>query len=214
MNPQPAAAPDTRARELAQILGKPPRIQPIRPDGFTDEMRRALAPFLRTPVAGESPAKEMAELPEMLATLVRHPELFRHHVETGVLLLSRGALSPRDRELAVLRIGWLCQAPYEWGEHVQIGKRVGLSEEEIERLIRGSAAPGWSDRDRAIVGAVEELHRDAMISDATWEILARDLDDQQLIEFVMLVGHYQTVAYYQNALRIGLRDANQGLSAR
>ena len=177
-------------------------------------MRRALAPFVRTPVAGESAAKEMAELPEMLATLVRHPELFRHHVETGILLLSRGALSPRDRELAVLRIGWLCQAPYEWGEHVQIGKRVGLSEEEIERLIRGSAAPGWSDRDRAIVRAVEELHRDAMISDATWEILARDLDDQQLIEFVMLVGHYQTVAYYQNALRIRLRDANHGLSAR
>ena len=53
-----------------------------------------------------------------------------------------------------------------------------------------------------------------MISDATWEVLDSSLDDKQLIELVMLVGQYQTVAYYQNALRVRLREGNAGLSAR
>jgi alkylhydroperoxidase family enzyme len=81
-------------------------------------------------------------------------------------------------------------------------------------VTRGSTAPGWSDHDRAILRAVEELRADAMISDATWSVLAGDLDDRQLIELVMLIGQYETVAYYQNALRLRLREGNQGLSAR
>jgi alkylhydroperoxidase family enzyme len=125
-----------------------------------------------------------------------------------------GKLSPRDRELVVLRIGWLCKAPYEWGEHVKIGKRVGLTQEEIERATRGSTAPGWGEDDRAIVRAAEELHQDAMIADETWEVLSRRLDEQQLIELPLLVGQYQGLAYLQNALRLRLIPGNPGLSAR
>jgi hypothetical protein len=63
----------------------------------------------------------------------------------------------RDRELAVLRIGWLCRAPYDWGEHVDIGWRCGVTRAEIPQIIAGSAATGWSLHDRAILRGVEEL---------------------------------------------------------
>jgi alkylhydroperoxidase family enzyme len=145
--------------------------------------------------------------------MLRHPDLYRRHVELAFQLYG-GKLSPRDRELVVLRIGWLCKAPYEWGEHVKIGKRVGLTPEEIERATCGSTAPGWGEHDRAIVRAAEELHEDAMISDETWEVLSRRLDEQQLIELPLLVGQYQGLAYLQNALRLRLIPGNPGLSAR
>ena len=207
------AEPDTRARE-ALITGKPPRILPLAPEQFTDEVRRAIeATGQIRPQPGTGSAAAAAEVPEIFRTMVRHPELYTLHAQMARLFF-RGALSPRDRELTILRVGWLCQAPFEWGEHVPIAKGVGLSGEEIERVTRGSAAPGWSDHDRAILRAVEELRADAMISDATWSVLAGDLDDRQLIELVMLVGQYETVAYYQNALRLRLREGNQGLSAR
>jgi alkylhydroperoxidase family enzyme len=205
--------PDTRARE-ALITGKPPRIQPLAPEEFTDEVRRAIeATGQIRSQPGTAPAVGAAEVPEIFRTMVRHPELYTLHAQMARLFF-RGALSPRDRELAILRVGWLCQAPFEWGEHVPIGRSVGLSGEEIERVTRGSEAPGWSDHDRAILRAVEELRDDAMISDDTWSVLAGDLDDRQLIELVMLVGQYETVAYYQNALRLRLRAGNRGLSAR
>jgi alkylhydroperoxidase family enzyme len=100
----------------------------------------------------------MSEVPELVITLLRHPDLYQRITELAVQLLGRGVLTPRDRELAVLRVGWLCQAPYEWGEHVRIAKQVGLTSEEIERVTQGSSAPGWTKHEAAVLRAVEELH--------------------------------------------------------
>ena len=53
-----------------------------------------------------------------------------------------------------------------------------------------------------------------MISDETWAVLARWLDDSQLIELPMIAGHYHMVAFVQNSLRFPIRECNPGLSAR
>jgi 4-carboxymuconolactone decarboxylase len=123
-------------------------------------------------------------------------------------------LSPRVRELAALRTAWLVQAPYEWGEHVKHGKHIGLSAEEIEWIVIGSTAPGWDDFDRAVMRASEELHEDAMVSDATWAKLGERLNDHQRVEMLTLIGQFTMVAYIQNSLRLRLEPSNPGLSAR
>jgi len=153
-------------------------------------------------------------LPPMIATMLRHPGLFGRHVDISAELLRRGTLSARDRELVVLRVAWLCQAPFEWGEHVHIAKTAGISSEEIERITQGSDASGWSEHDRALLRAVEELRAAAMISDATWATLAQRYEERQLIELPLVVGQYQTIAYYQNSLRVSLHDGNVGLKSR
>ena len=81
----------------------------------------------------------------------------------------------------MLRCAWLCRAPFEWGEHVDIGKRYGLSAEEVERVTQGSSAPGWSEHDAAILRGVEELIGDQALSDATWETLAKSWNEAQMI---------------------------------
>ena len=123
-------------------------------------------------------------------------------------------MAVRDRELAILRVGWLSQAPFEWGSHVKISKRIGVTAEEIERVTEGSSAPGWSKRDRAILRAVEELHFDSMVTDETWADLQEFFNDKKLIELLILVGQYKTVAYYQNSLRLPMAEGNLGLLAR
>lgn len=202
------------ARE-ALILGQPPRIAPLAPEAYPQEARERWAKVSRAAGhVGGAEGPHRPALPDHTATMLRHPDLFDAHTTLAIQLLGRGALSPRDRELAILRTGWLCQAPFEWGEHVGIAKRAGLSAEEVERVTQGSAAPGWDEHDRAILRAVEELHHEAMISDATWAVLARRLDERQLIELPLLVGQYHGVAFYQNALRIRPRADNAGLAAR
>jgi alkylhydroperoxidase family enzyme len=152
-------------------------------------------------------------LPDFVSTILRHPGLYRNFMAYGLQLLT-GALSLRHRELAILRIGWLCRAPLEWGEHVAAGKRCGLTAEEIERVTRGSSDPSWEASDRAIIRAVEELHADAMITDETWSTLVQFFTEKQLIELPFLIGHYTAVAYYQNALRLRPLPGNRGLASR
>jgi len=149
-----------------------------------------------------------------LEILLRHAELYEAHMAVAQKLLSDGEITIRDRELAILRLAWLSQAPFEWGSHVVIARRNGVTTEEIARAIVGSTDPGWNERDRAIVRAMEELHYDSMISDETWAALAQFYNDKKLIELVILAGQYKTVAYYQNALRLPLPENNQGLAAR
>ncbi|MEY2925678.1 MAG: hypothetical protein RL367_155, partial [Pseudomonadota bacterium] len=169
----------------ADILGKPQRIEPWSPEEF-DENAVALVRAIKASLGhGDD-----RDIPEVFGVMLKHPWLFRCQIEIGTLFFSQGRIAPRERELAVLRVGWLCRAPYEWGEHVNIGKRNGLTLDEIERVTLGSTAPQWSAHDRAILAGVEELVGDHMISDATWGTLAKSWDEAQLLEFPMLVGQY------------------------
>ena len=133
-------------------------------------------------------------------TLVRHPGLFRKWMPFGGKLLT-GKLPPRDRELLILRTGWNCRSDYEWGQHVLIGRSVGLNDDEIARIVQGPGA-GWEEFERVLLTAADELHERSRISDGTWAALADRYDEKQLIELVMLVGHYHMVAFTLNTLGV------------
>lgn len=199
---------DIDARE-AQVLAKPQRIEPLKQEDFDDEAR-ALVVSVRESLG----ITEHSVMPEAFATMLKHPALYRCQMEMGVQLLGKGVLSPRERELAVLRVGWLCRAPYEWSQHVAIAKRYGATAEEVERVTQGSSAAGWTEHEAAIVRAVEELLGDQSIADDTWNVLARTWTERQLLEFLAVVGYYVSVAYSQNALRMRLNPGKNGLRER
>jgi alkylhydroperoxidase family enzyme len=198
---------DIAARQ-AQIVGEGPRIAPL-----GQEELRGEALDLCIAIRSSIGITDHSQIPEYMRTLVKHPALFRCQMQMGTAIF-KGRIPARERELAVLRIGWLCRAPYEWGEHVDIGKRYGLSGEEVERVTQGSSAPGWSEHDAAILRGVEELIGDQMIADATWATLARTWSEEQLIEFPVMVGQYVASAFLQNSLRMRLADDNPGLTYR
>jgi 4-carboxymuconolactone decarboxylase len=193
------------------IRGRPPRLPPLPAGERSARQQELLDQISMVTVDG---VRKPREDKPALEILIRHAELYKAHVDLAQKYLSDCEMDIRDRELAILRIGWLSQAPFEWGSHVKIAKRNGITAEEIERVIEGSTAPGWSKRDRAIVRAMEELHTGSMIADDTWADLQEFYNDKKLIELVILAGQYKTVAYYQNALRLPLAEGNLGLLAR
>jgi len=195
------------ARE-AEILGPPQRIAPLSMEELDDEARATIIRLRES--AGKT---EHNKIPEVFGTMMKHPRLYRCQMELGTVLF-QGEIPARERELAILRVAWLCRAPYEWGQHVDIAKRFGVTSEEIERVIIGSSAPEWDEHDAAVVRGVEELLREQMISDATWAVLARRWNEQQLIEYPSMVGQYVATAYSQNTLRIRLNPENRGLRHR
>jgi alkylhydroperoxidase family enzyme len=201
-------SPEAIAAREAELLGSPQRIAPVAIEEV-DQASWDVVNTIRSAI-GLGPA---TDLPGYSLTMVKHPAIFRRQLEMGTALFT-GALSARERELAVLRIGWLLRAPYEWGEHVDIGQRYGVTKEEIERVIEGSGAPGWTEHEAAILRAVEEILSNLTVSDATWNTLAKSWNEQQLLEFPMMVGQYVCTAIVQNALRIRLEEGNPGLSYR
>jgi 4-carboxymuconolactone decarboxylase len=119
-------------------------------------------------------------------------------------------LAPREREILILRIGWLCQAEYEWGQHVIFGKAAGLTDAEIERIKAGPEAPGWAPFDATLLRAVDELHKDAFISDKTWGALSERYNTEQLMDVVFAVGQYNLVSMALNTFGVQLDKGVKG----
>jgi 4-carboxymuconolactone decarboxylase len=168
---------------------RPTRIPPVPPEErdeeFRDLMRRATG----------SPDRVL----NIFATLARNRRVMREWLKFGSAVLFSGSIPERQRELAILRTGYRCDSEYEWGQHVVIGLRSGVAEDEIPRIIEGPGASGWSELDAAVLRAVDELHDDSVVGDATWDTLSRHYDHAQMIELVMLIGQYHLVAFTLNS---------------
>jgi alkylhydroperoxidase family enzyme len=147
----------------------------------------------------------------IFATFARHPDLMLAWLPFGGFLLGGGVLPKRERELLILRTGYNCGSPYEWGQHVRIAERAGISREEIMRVAAGPEDQGWGAEDRTLLRAADELHEASKISDGTWADLARLYDDRGLLEIAMLVGHYHLVAFALNSLEVELDEGLEGL---
>jgi AhpD family alkylhydroperoxidase len=133
--------------------------------------------------------------PNLFLTLGRHRRLFRGWLRFASRLMPRGRLPRRETELAILRVAHLRRCRYEFEHHVRIGRRSGVADADIRRVLAGADAGGWTPREAAILAAVDELHADGDLRDETWDRLRAHLvDEQELIELVMLVAHYEMLA--------------------
>jgi 4-carboxymuconolactone decarboxylase len=166
-----------------------PRVDPLPLEQFDPELRQQF---------GDGP------ILNIFRTLANHPKLMKRWLVFGNHVLAKSSLSPRERELLILRVGWRCRAEYEWAQHVVIARGSGVSDEEIERVARGPEAEGWSDFDRTLLRAVDELHDDSFLSDQTWSALAERYDTQQLMDLVFTVGQYHLVSMALNSLGVQL----------
>jgi 4-carboxymuconolactone decarboxylase len=169
------------------------RVPPLPADEWDDAVDHALSGMLpaerRNPDAAGN----------LLATLVRHPELTRAFLRFNNHLLFSSTLPPRLRELAVLRVAHVHHSEYEWRHHVRMGKEVGLTDEVIDGLRRGEAS---NELDQAILHAVDELQEKSVISDATWTALSQDLDERQRMDLVFTIGCYGALAMAINTFGV------------
>ena len=179
-----------------------PRIEPVDLDRLDADQRAALEPFL----ASEGGKVGGGKILNIFRTLAHAPKALTAFLGWGNYILSkRNALSPRDRELVILRTGYNCRSGYEWTQHKRIGLDCGLSEDEIARIKTGPDAEGWNDLDRAMLRATDDLTGNHFVTDASWNALA-PLGDKGRMDLVMTVGQYTQVSMILNSFGIQVED--------
>jgi len=180
-----------------------PRIKPLSLEEADPQTRELLGRLIS--IKGPN-----SRIPNIFGTVANNPELLRQWLGFTTYLLTASTLEPRLRELVILRVGWLCHSPYEWGQHVIVGRRVGLTDEDLARIAQGPAQEGWSPAEAAALRAADELVDHCTLSDDTWAAVTAFLTTQQVLDLVFLVGQYRLVSSALNALRI---ERDDGLDA-
>jgi 4-carboxymuconolactone decarboxylase len=185
-----------------------PRIAPLEVEDWD--------PALRAQLLGNRPAEmgdDAAPVFNIFKTLAHHPRLAGRFGQWGDQVLFRSTLSARDRELAILRVGWLCRATYEWQHHVAIAlDHAGMTAADVE-LARAGPVAGSEAPDDVLLRAVDELVGDHFVSEATWAKLAERFERMQLIDLVFAVGQYVMVSMALNSFGVQVEAGYRGRPA-
>jgi 4-carboxymuconolactone decarboxylase len=167
-----------------------PRVQPVVQAQASPEVRQML-----------DPSGSGRQIAAVYRTFARHPKLYVPRQVLSEYIRTKSTLSPRVREMLILRIGWRCQSAYEWAAHAPAGRRAGLTDDQIRMLAR-SGYDGWSAADAAIVRAADELFDNDTISDATWMVLDEQFDEKQLLDVLITTGGYRMVSMVLNTFGV------------
>lgn len=180
-----------------------PRIEPLDMERLDEAQAEVLAPFT-------DPANKVGggRVLNIFRTLAHAPKALAAFLGWGNYILSRrNALPEREREMVILRTGWLCKSGYEFAQHTRIGKACGLTDEEIERIKAGPDAPGWTPFEGAMLRAADELVADHFVSNASWAAL-EELGNKGRMDLVFTVGQYTQVSMMLNSFGIQLEDGD------
>lgn len=182
------------------------RINPIPARQWPPEMLAALAKL-----APATPPKHASETrrpgaAHVLGVMAHHPALAEAFYTFNGHLLNATTLSPRQRELIVLRVATLRKSGYEWAQHMLMAQDAGLSDREIASVAYGPECPLWDQLDVALLRAVDDVVGDGGISDGAWGILAAHLDAAQILDVIHTIGGYLTLAAVIQSLQLDLKD--------
>ena len=172
-----------------------PRIPPLEKEAWTEEQAALLAPY-------ETSSGRL----NIYRTLGRKPKAANAFLTWGRYVLRESSLDDRRKEIAILRIGWLCKSGYEFAQHSRLAARAGMTPAEIECIKTGPEAEAWKAGERAILRAADELHGGHFIGEPTWRALGDFLSDEQRMDLVYVVGHYTQVCMILNTFGIQLEE--------
>jgi alkylhydroperoxidase family enzyme len=135
------------------------------------------------------------------------PKIGRDFLRLGTAILQKGILDPSLRELAILRVGDLAKANYEFTQHVPIGLKAGLSQQQIDEISNWKTSSLFNDKECAVLCYTDEIAVDIRVSDDTFSQLKSFFNDQEIVELTITIGYYGMVSRLLEALQVELEDA-------
>lgn len=169
------------------------KISPLPKDEWTEEQSSAFSHLV---------SADTTKVPDAVGIVLRHPQLFEAWYPFGQVLQNTGRLPPRDREILILRVAIHCDCAYVWAKHESFAGCFDLDPDEVHRVSIGAGAAGWSDWERVLICAADELCAHTRISKPTWTKLSQRYDEAQLIECLFLVGEYRLLSGFFNSIAI------------
>lgn len=181
------------------------RLTPLPAEQWTEAERELLSGQLGRADRFLSGAPDAPPLPPILGLLALHPRLGGPWLAFSSALLEAGTLTPAHRELLILRVGWRLGSRYLTSQHTTMAMDAGIPGEQLPAIAGGPRMECWSDRERALLQAVDDVLDQHAVRDATWQELAGHYSEQELLELLFVVGSYTCLAMVLNS--VGLEPA-------
>ena len=185
----------------------PARMPQVLSENLTEEMREFVAKWTGGVFVN-------ADKNPVLLTLAHHPKLADLFSQLNIHLLSTSTLPVKLRQIAIMRTAWVCKATYMWSSHLRTSMRCGLSPDMYRPIQVGAEDPYFTDFERVVIRATDELVRDKKIGDDSWRSLMSEWNNQQMLDFLFTVGIYTAMSGVMRSTGIERREELLELAAK
>jgi alkylhydroperoxidase family enzyme len=168
-----------------------PRLAPLPDAQWTDVHKAVAAKY----AAGGRPGNG-------LRTLLHIPALADSFLSFPAYLSKDSTLTPRHRELLILRTAWLLNSDAIWSAHVPAARAAGLAAADVRRVAEGPGARGWTGFEATLLRVADQLFRNSFVNDAEYKALTAEYDLQHAMDAVMTVADFLSLGTIYNALGV------------
>ena len=154
--------------------------------------------------------KNGARIINLYKSLAHNPRVLRNHLQLGNTLLSKTKLSPKLREMAILRIAKLTGSEYEWAQHYPVSLEAGLSKAQADAVSSWKDSTLFSDEECAVLRYTDEVSQQVKVTDDTFTEVKKYLDEQCILELTVAIGYWGMVARVLVPLQVDMDTQSVG----
>ncbi|MFH1169288.1 MAG: carboxymuconolactone decarboxylase family protein, partial [Chloroflexota bacterium] len=154
--------------------------------------------------------KNGARILNLYRMAAHSPAVLLNFIRLGNSLLARTKLTPKLRELAILRVASLTGSEYERAQHHAIALQAGVSEKQARAIPRWKESAEFDDLERAVLQYTDEVSQNVAVKDETFKALRRYLDEQETVELTISIGHWGMVARLLVPLQVDIDAMPEG----
>ncbi len=169
----------------------------------------ALLPYLDPKDASPEVQKLLTGRPVVLNVqrmTANAQKIFVHRSRVSNALFTQTTIDPKLRELAILRTAKDCRSVYEWTQHVPAARHVGISDEQIHSVENWHGAACFSELERLVLEFTDEVNTNVKANRETLEGLKRHLSPGEIIELLIIIGHWRQTASILETTEVELEE--------
>ncbi|MDE2404779.1 MAG: hypothetical protein KGM17_08940 [Sphingomonadales bacterium] len=185
----------------------PPRLAPLGDDELTPEMKAMFERWKTGPFKG-------ADTNPVLRTFIHNPVVADLFSTLNIHVLVTSTVPVRQRQIAIMRTAWLTKATYMWSSHLNTSQSFGLETGLFEPIKHGADDPYFSDFEKTVIRATEDLVERHEIGEDNWNRLMAEWTPAQMMDFLFTVGAYVTVAGVMRSCGVQRQDDLLALAER
>jgi alkylhydroperoxidase family enzyme len=150
----------------------------------------------------------LAKLPALnvFRMMANAPASFRPLIDFAFSLLMTSEFDARKREIAILRVALVTRASYEWFQHVIVAKRVGVTDEEIEKIAVDGPVAGLDEEGNLLCRVADEISNDVRLGDDALQRILDRYGTRQATELILCISYFNMLSRFLESTRVALEE--------
>ncbi|MCP4749361.1 MAG: carboxymuconolactone decarboxylase family protein [Proteobacteria bacterium] len=178
------------------------RLKPLHPKEMDEQQLKYHEIIMQRPVFKNYPKDSPLEGP--YNPWVRSPAFARSMVQFSQYVREDGILEERLVELAIIAVGRVWSAEFEFAAHAPRAVKAGISQEAVDAISRGENPTFEKSDERAVYDFSRKLTENRRVDDRTYQAAVDHIGEQGVVELIGLMGFYVMVCMTLNTFEVQL----------